>query len=88
MKLNLILSFILVSTMNSGCRTLDRKAKFVRVLDKVESSCEKLGLVHVDWTWWGSTTETVNSMKNQVAIKGGNTLLLTGDATGFAYQCP
>ncbi len=72
----------------SGCRTLEPNAVKVQVNEKANEKCKNLGVVNVDWTWWGVSTETLNAMRNQVAEKEGNTLVLTGNDTGIAYACP
>lgn len=72
----------------TGCRTLDPSAVEVQVSEKANENCKKLGVVNVDWSWWGASTESLNAMRNQVAEKGGNTLVQTGDNTGIAYSCP
>ena len=72
----------------TGCRTLDPRAQHVMVREKSGPECKDLGQVWADWSWWGATSESINAMKNQVAEKGGNDLVQTGDASGFAYDCP
>ncbi len=71
----------------TGCRTLDPRAQHVVVSEKAGPDCESLGQVWADWSWWGATVESINAMKNQVADKGGNLLVQTGDSSGFAYKC-
>jgi hypothetical protein len=70
-----------------GCRTLDPGAVKVQVIGKVPDSCKALGTVNVDWSWWGTSSESLNAMRNQVAEKGGNALLVQGDDVGLAYSC-
>jgi hypothetical protein len=73
----------------SGCRTLDPGAETVTVTDKVSDQCKNLGVVNIDWAYWGVSTEVLNVLRNQVAEKGGNTLVQTaGGDTGIAYSCP
>jgi hypothetical protein len=80
--------FCLISiTSTMGCRTLEPSAVTVEILDVLPKKCENLGVVNVDWTWWGTSTETLNTMRNQTAKLGGNALLLQGDAIGLAYKC-
>ncbi len=88
MKSKFLLLLILVLIETAGCRTLNSSAEKVQVIDKIPDSCQELGTVNVDWTWWGLTTESLNGMKNQVAKKGGNTLHVQGDGIGTAYKCP
>lgn len=78
---------LIFSLLISACRTLNPGAQSVVVLDRPPTTCKKLGLVNVDWTGWGSTTECLNVMKNQTSDLGGNALLLHGDAVGTAYRC-
>lgn len=82
--------FMMLATLFSivGCRTLDPAAEKVQVSEKANEKCKNLGVVNVDWSWWGVSTESINAMRNQVAEKGGNTLVQTGDDTGIAYSCP
>lgn len=77
----------IVASMILGCRTLDSNAEKVRIVDKVEPECKKLALVYANWSWWGATVEVHNTLRNQVADLGGNTVVLMGDASGMAYYC-
>ena len=70
-----------------SCRTLDSKAEYVTVAEKAGDHCKNLGPVWIDWSWWGTAAESINAMRNQVAEKGGDLLVQTGDATGVAYLC-
>jgi hypothetical protein len=71
-----------------GCRTLDESAESVEVVPAVhDEDCRFLGMVSVDFVWWGGGTETSNVLRNQTAELGGDVLLLTGDTVGFAYKC-
>lgn len=81
------LSIILALLMITGCRTLDPSALHVSVVEKSSEGCKNLGVVNINWSWWGTSTESLNTLRNQVAEKGGDTLVLTGDETGIAYEC-
>lgn len=85
MKKALILASILAL---SGCRTLDPAAINVTVLDRPPTNCKQLGTVNIDWSWWGLSTESLNTLRNQTAELGGNAVLLQSDDVGTAYKCP
>ena len=82
------LFLLLTILMITGCRTLDPGAVNIQVRDKAGEECKNLGVVNVDWSWWGTSSESLNAMRNQVAEKGGNTLVQTTGSTGIAYTCP
>ena len=71
-----------------GCRTLDVQAREVVVKDRVGEECAHLGHVNINWCWWCVSSERLNVLRNQVSEKGGNTLVITTDSTGVAYNCP
>lgn len=71
-----------------GCRTLDVQATEVAVRDRVGDECTHLGHVNINWCWWCVSSEVLNVLRNQVAEQGGNTLVITTDYTGIAYDCP
>lgn len=86
MKKNILIALI---CLTSGCRTLDPSAVNVNVADRAGENCKNLGVVNIDWAWWGVSSESLNVMRNQVAAKGGNLLVPTGDGNmGIAYACP
>ncbi len=87
MKSHSLIIAIFATVLMAGCRTLDPRAQHVMVSEKAGADCKPLGQVWADWSWWGATVESINAMKNQVADKGGNLLVQTGDSSGFAYQC-
>jgi hypothetical protein len=87
MKTSLII-FLSTFLFLNGCRTLDPSAVSVQVSEKASEKCKNLGVVNVDWSWWGVSSESINAMRNQVAEKGGNTLVQTGNDSGIAYSCP
>lgn len=77
-----------ISLVTTACRTLDPAAHGVTILDRAPTNCKNLGTVNVDWSWWGDSTESLNTMRNQTGDLGGNALFLHGDAVGTAYSCP
>jgi hypothetical protein len=78
----------LISTMGvTGCRTLRPEAERVALLDRPPTNCKYLGVVNVDWTGWGTSTEGLNVMRNQTADLGGNALYAQSAALGTAYLC-
>lgn len=88
MKNSIFILLIAPLLFLAGCRTLDTAAVKVQVSEKAGEKCKNLGVVNVDWSWWGVSSESVNAMRNQVYEKGGNTLVQTGDDSGIAYLCP
>ncbi len=85
MQIIILLLNLIVLT---SCRTLDPSATKVKVVEKASQGCKNLGVVNVDWAWWGVSSEVLNVMRNQVIELGGNTLVPTGDVIGIAYFCP
>lgn len=79
--------FAVLALSSAACRTLDPGAEEVTIVAKADG-CKDLGVVNVNWTWWGATDETLNTMRNQTRDKGGNRLVVLGDAMGMAYACP
>lgn len=78
----------ILSTLTvAGCRTLEPGAERVAILDRPPNNCKNLGIVNVDWTGWGTTTECLNVMRNQTVELGGNALYPMSAAVGTAYQC-
>ena len=59
----------------------------VEVSDQASEECKNLGAVYGDSTWGGGVSSE-NAMKNQVAERGGNFLVIITDETGIAYLCP
>jgi len=82
----LLLGLVVLSLCS--CRTLDSGASGVQVAERAGDKCKNLGPVNVEWSWWGSSTEVLNVMRNQVAEKGGNLLVQTAEVMGVAYRCP
>ena len=72
----------------SACRTLNPAAADVALLDKAPENCTKVGIVNVDWSWWGTSTEALNALRNQTHDKGGNAMFPHGDNVATAYKCP
>jgi hypothetical protein len=83
-----IFNIALVLLLSAGCRTLDPGADTVLVSEKAGDKCKNLGVVNVDWSFWGASSESINAMRNQVKDKGGNLLVQTGNESGIAYSCP
>lgn len=78
----------ILSTLTiGGCRTLNPEAERVALLDRPPNGCKNLGIVNVDWTVWGATTEALNGLRNQTADLGGNALYVHSAGVGTAYQC-
>ncbi len=71
-----------------GCRTLDPQAESAQIIDSAANGCKHIGVVNVDWSWWGTSTESLNGMRNQTAALGGNSLLVRKDVIATAYRCP
>ena len=72
----------------SGCATHTVEGDKVRIVDKAEEDCKSLGAITASVTYWGLTSEFQTRLQNRVAKMGGNTLVQTCDASGFAYDCP
>jgi len=67
--------------------TLKPTSVGVEVSDQASEECKNLGAVYGDSTWGGGVSSE-NAMKNQVAERGGNFLVIITDETGIAYLCP
>jgi hypothetical protein len=82
-------TLLVVSATFSSCAmpALKPNADRVSVKASAPAACKELGPVNSGWTGWGTSTENLNSMRNQTAEKGGNVLVPTGDSIGFAYLC-
>lgn len=88
MHLKHIASLLLATSLISGCAMHTTQGKEVYVVDKVAPECVNLGSINSSITYWGLTSELETRLKNKAAKQGGNTVLKTGDASGFAYSCP
>lgn len=78
-----------VLALLSSCAMPALRPDADRVLVKANppADCKELGVINSGWTTWGSSTESLNSMRNQTAEKGGNIFVPRGDGIGFAYFC-
>lgn len=81
-----LVTLLFLMTLYS-CRTLNPSAEKVVVYEQGGVNCKNLGVVNVDWSWWGTSSETLNALRNMVAAKGGNTLVQTQPDIGIAYFC-
>ena len=83
-----VFALVFATSFLGGCRTLDTEARTIVVKDRVGDECTHLGHVNINWCWWCVSSEVLNVLRNQVAEQGGNTLVVTTDSTGIAYDCP
>lgn len=84
--MRIFLAFIL--TCLSACATIDPGGAKVKIVSNVDRKCKNLGPVTVIVTGWGLAEESQNVLRNNVAEKGGNTLVQNGNDSGIAYDCP
>ena len=77
-----------VGSLFAGCATLDAGGEKVTLVSSIDKDCKNLGPVNVTVTGWGLASESQNVLRNNVAEKGGNTLVQTGNDAGIAYLCP
>lgn len=89
MRHRVILATAIPFTMSlTACRTANPGTENVQLIQGTPPAhCKNLGIVNIDWAWWGTSTEVLNVMKNQTVEKGGDTLSLSHPAIGTAYNC-
>ncbi len=87
-KIYLLTGLAAVSLSLSSCRTLNPAATDVALLDKPPDNCSKVGIVNVDWSWWRTSTESLNVLRNKTHDKGGNAMFPNGENLATAYKCP